>query len=62
MERVFEILDRIQELWKQIEGLDPKTSQYQALIKQIRTLSDEYMVLIDAPRPTRTSNKSLPDF
>jgi hypothetical protein len=43
MDRVFNILDRIRKLWKQVEGLDPKTSEYEALVEQIRTLSDEYM-------------------
>ena len=54
MDRVFDILERIRTLWKQIEGLDPKTSECQALIKQIRTLSDEYLALIDAPKTDRT--------
>jgi len=55
MDRVFDILQRIQTLWKQLEGLDPKTGEYEALINQIRTLSDEYMVLIDAPKTARKS-------
>jgi hypothetical protein len=55
MDRVFDILERIQKLWKQAEGLDPKTSEYEALVEQIRTLSDEYMTLIDAPKRARTS-------
>jgi len=54
MDRVFEILDRIRALWKQIEGLDPKTNEYEALIQKIRTLSDEYLALIDAPKTPRT--------
>jgi len=55
MDRVFEILERIRTLWKQIEGLDPKTSEYEALIRQIRALSDEYIALIDAPKTPRRS-------
>jgi hypothetical protein len=55
MDRVFDILERIQTLWKQVEGLDPKTSEYDALVEQIRTLSDEYLALIDAPKTSRTS-------
>jgi hypothetical protein len=55
MDRVFDILERIQTLWKQLEGLDPKTSEYEALIQQIRTLSDGYMGLIDAPKTGRRS-------
>ena len=55
MDRVFDILERIQTLWKQAEGLDPKTSEYKALEKQIRILSEEYMALIDAPKKARTS-------
>jgi hypothetical protein len=55
MDRVFEILERIRTLWKQIEGLDPKTSEYEALIQQIRALSDKYIVLIDAPKTPRRS-------
>lgn len=55
MDRIFDILERIRTLWKQIEGLDPKSSQYEALIQQIRTLSDEYIALIDTPKSPRTS-------
>jgi len=55
MDRVFDILERIRILWTQTEGLDPKTSEYQALIKQIRTLSDEYLALIDVPKTDRKS-------
>ncbi len=55
MDRIFEILERIRTMWKQLEGLDPKTSEYEALIQQIRTLSDEYIVLIDAPKIARKS-------
>jgi len=54
MDRVFDILDRIQKLWKQVEGLDPKTREYEALVEQIRILSDEYLALIDAPKTART--------
>jgi hypothetical protein len=55
MDRVFDTLERIRTLWKQVEGLDPKTSEYEALVDQIRTLSDEYMALINAPKRARTS-------
>jgi hypothetical protein len=53
MDRVFDILERIRTLWEQLEGLEPKTKEYDALIAQIRTLSDEYLALIDAPETAR---------
>ena len=55
MDRIFDMLERIQKLWKQVEGLDPKTGEYKTLTEQICTLSDEYMALIDAPKTPRTS-------
>ena len=50
MERVFDRLQRIQQLWKELERTKPNTSEYEALMKKIRVLSAEYQALIDAPK------------
>jgi hypothetical protein len=55
MDRVFDTLERIQTLWKQLEGLRPNTSEYEALLNQIRALSAEYQALVDAPKKPRKS-------
>ena len=63
MERIYNTLQRIQSLWKELERTKPDTSEYVALMKQIRALSDEYTALIDAPKKPRKSKQelSLPD-
>ena len=55
MERVFDLLQRIQQLWTELEGTPPNTSKYTALMKKIRALSEEYKALIDAPKKPRDS-------
>jgi hypothetical protein len=55
MERVFDILERIQSMWKELELTKPHSSEYVALLNQIRVLSDEYSALIDAPKKPRES-------
>jgi hypothetical protein len=50
MERIFDILERIQSLWKKLKLTQPNTSEYDALLNQIRVLSKEYTALIDAPK------------
>jgi hypothetical protein len=50
MERIYDILQRITSLWKKLELTKPDSSEYVALLKQIRTLSGEYEALIDAPK------------
>ena len=50
MERIYDRLDRIRALWKKLELTKPNTSEYDAIMKQIRALSDEYSALIDAPK------------
>jgi len=53
MERIYDILERIQSLWKELEVTKPNSSDYVAVLNQIRVLSDEYVALIDVPkRPT----------
>lgn len=55
MERIFDILERIQSLWKELELTKPNTSEYDALSNQIRVLSKEYTALIDASKkPTES--------
>jgi hypothetical protein len=53
MERIYDRLQRILQLWKKLELTKPNTSEYVAIINQIRVLSDEYMALIDAPKKPR---------
>lgn len=50
MERVFDKLQRIRELWKEIERAKPNTFEYEAIVEKIRVLSAEYMALIDVPK------------
>jgi hypothetical protein len=50
MERIYDILQRIQSLWKELELTKPNTSEYDARLNQIRVLSDEYVALIDVPK------------
>jgi hypothetical protein len=55
MERIYDRLDRILQLWKKLELTKPNTSEYVALMNQIRALSEEYRALIDAPKkPTES--------
>ena len=55
MERIYDRLEHILQLWKNLELTKPDTTEYDALMKQIRILSDEYNKLIDAPRKPRES-------
>jgi hypothetical protein len=50
MERIYDKLQRIQSLWNELEGKKPNTSEYDAVMNQIRVLSEEYRALIDAPK------------
>jgi hypothetical protein len=55
MERVFDTLQRIQSLWKELERTKPDSSEYVVLMNQIRALSNDYKTLIDAPKKPRES-------
>jgi hypothetical protein len=46
-------LQRIQQLWKEIQRAKPNTPEYETLMKQIRVLSAEYQALV-----TRLKQKS----
>jgi hypothetical protein len=55
MERIYDKLQRIQSLWKELELTKPDSSEHLELMKQIRVLSGEYEALIDAPKkPSKT--------
>jgi len=55
MERIYDRLDQIRSLWKKLELTKPDTSEYEAIMNQIRALSDEYRALIDVPKkPTKS--------
>jgi hypothetical protein len=56
MERIYDILQRIQSLWKELELTKPDSIEHLELMKQIRVLSDEYVALIDVPKK-RTESK-----
>ena len=56
MERIYDRLERpILQLWKKLELTKPNTSEYVALMNQIRVLSEEYKALIEAPKKPRES-------
>lgn len=55
MERIYDRLEHILQLWKKLELTKPDTTEYDALMKQIRIVSDEYNKLIDAPKKPRES-------
>jgi len=59
MERIYDTLNRIQSLWKELERTKPDTSEYAALMNKIRVLSDEYSVLVDAPKKPRELKQEL---
>ncbi len=55
MERIYDHLERIRQLWKELEQANPNSREYDAIMKQIRVLSDEYNDLIDAPKKPSAS-------
>jgi hypothetical protein len=55
MQRIIDRLDRIKQLWKDLEQTQPDSHEYQSLEKQIRLLSDEYRALLDAPKKPRSA-------
>jgi hypothetical protein len=55
MERIFDVLERIQQLWNTLERTNPNTSEYEEIMTKIRALSDEYQALIDAPKKPKGS-------
>jgi hypothetical protein len=57
MERIYDRLQRITQLWKTLELTKPNTSEYDAIMDQIRVLSEEYKGLIDAPKNPVKSNE-----
>ena len=59
MDRVFDILERIRQLWKEQEKMKPNTPEQETLLEKIRILSAEYQSLIDAPKnPRRSTGKA----
>jgi hypothetical protein len=48
-------LDRIHQLWKELERMDPNTSEAEALMKKIRALSAEYEALTHATQRRKAS-------
>jgi hypothetical protein len=56
MKRILDRIERIQQLWKELEQTPPNTSEYLAVMKKIRVLSEEDKALMDAPKKSRESN------
>jgi hypothetical protein len=50
MERIYDRLEHILQLWKKLEVTKPDTPEYDAFMREIRILSNEYNQLIDAPK------------
>ena len=53
MERIFDTLERIIQLWKNLELTKPNTAEHAALMNEIRVLSDKYNAFINAPKKPR---------
>ena len=51
MDRVFASMERLKALWLELEQAKPKTTKYEALIKQIRAKSMTYMALVELETP-----------
>jgi hypothetical protein len=60
MERIYDTLQRIQSLWKELEQTKLDTSEYVALMNQIRALSDEYRRSLTHPKSPENQNKNCP--
>jgi hypothetical protein len=46
MERIYDRLEHVLQLWKKLEITKPDTTEHNAIMNQIRILSDEYKELI----------------
>ena len=57
MERIYDRLERILQLWKKLELTKPNSSEYVELMNVTRVLSEEYKALIDAPKKPKESNQ-----
>jgi hypothetical protein len=50
MDRVYTSLARMKALWLELEGAKPKTSEYDALMKQMQAESAVYKALVNAEK------------
>ena len=48
-------LDRIHQLWKELERMEPNTSEAEELMKKIRALSAEYEALTHSTQKRKAS-------
>jgi len=55
MDRILEILQHVEQLWKELERAEPNGAEYKGLMEKIRVLSAEYEAIIDAPKKPRES-------
>jgi hypothetical protein len=55
MDTASQKLERIHQLWKELERMEPNTSEYEALMEKIRALSAEYQSLMDTPKKRAAS-------
>jgi len=54
MDRIYESLERIKALWRKLEGEQPGTGEYTALMNEIRAESDAYTALLDTEKKLST--------
>jgi hypothetical protein len=50
MDTASEKLERIHQLWKELERMKPDTRESEALMEKIRIMSAEYQALAERPR------------
>lgn len=55
MDTASEKLERIHQLWRELERMKPNTAESEALMEQIRALSAEYQALMDTPQKRAAS-------
>ena len=55
MDTASEKLERIHQLWRELERMKPNTAESEALMEKIRALSAEYQALMDTPQKRAAS-------
>ena len=55
MDTASEKLERIHQLWKELERMKPDTRESKALMEKIRVLWAEYQALADVPQKARAA-------
>ena len=60
MDKIHDTLQRIEELWAEIQRAKPNTPEHVALKERIRVLSTEYTTLVDASQKRKSQEEPLP--